>query len=112
VNISATQVEAYRQANEQTLKKEAGIKSDNAEPQKTERADKVIIPGRKDVGDLSLKLEKSTSLINQILSSEEKELLVKYFSRFGDEVQNSQIYSTDARTKVAPQIGMRVDIKV
>ena len=112
MNISATQVEAYRQANDQTLKKDAGIKNDKAESQKTERAEKVVIPGRKEVGDLSLKLEKSTSLINQVLSSEEKDLLVKYFSRFGDEAQDSQIYSTDARTKVAPQVGVRVDIKV
>ena len=111
MNISATPVEAYRQTNDQSIKKEAGVKKDNTDSQKVEQSDKVTIPGRRAADTLSIKLEKSPSLLSQVLSSEEKDLLVKYFARFGDETPDSQLYSLDARTKAAPQIGMRVDVR-
>ena len=111
MNISATPVEAYRQTNDQLVKKETGIKNDNIESQKAERSEKVAIPGRKNADTLALKLEKSPSLLSQVLSSDEKDLLVKYFARFGDEAPDSQVYNTDARTKAAPLTGIRVDVR-
>ena len=111
MNISATPVEAYRQNSDQLVKKESGVKKDNVNASRSQQAEKVTIPGKTTADKLSLKLEKSPSMLSQVLSSEEKDLLAKHFARFGDEVPNSQIYSTNARTKTTPQAGVRVDVK-
>jgi hypothetical protein len=111
VNVRTLPVEAYRQTNEQPVKKDGAVKKESIETGRSSPSDKITLPGKADVEAASLRLDKSPSLLSQVLSSEERDLLVKYFARYGDAPEDSQIYEPGARTKSAPLIGTRVDLR-
>jgi len=111
VTIKAVPVEAYRQANNYSAAKSETGKKEELDPKKASRSDKITLPGVNDAQVGSIKLEKPPSLLSGVLSSEERDLLVKYFARFGDTPESSQIYGTDARTSKTPATGFKVDLK-
>jgi hypothetical protein len=111
VTIKAVPVEAYRQANDYSATKSEAGKKEKLDPKKTSQSDRITLPGVNDAQVASIKLEKPQSLLSGILSSEERDLLVKYFARFGDAPESSQIYGTDAWATSASETGLKVDLK-
>ncbi len=110
MNIGTTQVEAYRQTNEQLPPKETAVKKDDLNPGETRDSEKIVLPGN-DAHPAAIRVDRSPSLLSRILSPEESDLLVKYFARYGDEPESSQLYDPGARTRATSLTGLRVDLK-
>lgn len=111
MRINTVPVEAYRQTNNlATRKSEAGDKGSidtrNASDTKT-----VILPGNNQVEVGTLKAQRSPSLLQGILSAEEKDMLSTYFARFGDSADSSGIYAPNAQEGESAITGSKVDLK-
>ena len=53
----------------------------------------------------------TSQIIGNVLSTEERELLVKYFARFGDQQASTPIYGRDVQAKPTPIIGQKLDVR-
>ena len=111
MRINTVPVEAYRQTNNlATRKNEAGDKSSvntrNASDLKT-----VTLPGNNQVEVSTLKAQRSPSLLQGVLSAEEKDMLSMYFARFGDSAGSSGIYDPNAQPGALAITGSKVDLK-
>jgi hypothetical protein len=110
VKINTVPVEAYRQTEDLAGRKNQSVK-DRAESSKAQTSQKITLPAINDVEVDGIKASMSPSLIGGVLTPDEKAMLIKYFARFGDTPETSQIYSTDARIRGGVQTGMTLDIK-
>lgn len=106
MRINTVPVEAYRQASNQSSKKNEAAAQDNLST-----AQKITLPGINSTDAGSVKAPQAPSLLSGVLSSEETTMLVKHFARFGDSRESSPIYGTDARAQSGIQIGVRLDVK-
>jgi hypothetical protein len=110
VRINTVPVEACRQANEQTTRKNQAT-DEQSRPGRPAKTGKIILPGINDAEAGSVKVAVSPSLLSGVLSADEKLMLVRNFGRFGDSAQSSQIYSTDARIEAGAITGLKLDVK-
>jgi hypothetical protein len=110
VRINTVPVEAYRQASSQNLKKNEPA-AEQADAKRSASLEKIILPGVNGAEAESLKIPSSPSMLEGVLSSEEKALLVRHFARFGDSQESSQIYGTNARVRAGALTGMKLDVK-
>lgn len=107
MKINTVPVEAYRQAGNQTIKKNDAAK-EQSDPG---RIQNITLPGINDAEAGSIKAPASPSLLSSVLTPDEKTMLVGHFARFGDSHESSQIYSTDARVRAGAIIGIKLDVK-
>jgi hypothetical protein len=110
VKIHAVPIEAYRQTAGVASKKNQALTQEQAESQRADRRDVVTIPVGRESESLAVKAPVSPSLLEGVLSSEEKDALIKHFARFGDSRQ-SQIYGAGAHAHAAVGTGAKVDVK-
>jgi hypothetical protein len=110
VRINTVPVEAYRQAGSQNLKKNDSA-AEQPDAKRASSLEKIILPGVNGAEAASLKVPASPSMLDGVLSSEEKTLLVRHFARFGDSLESTQIYGTNARVRAGALTGMKLDVK-
>jgi hypothetical protein len=110
LRINTTPVEAYRQAGNQEATKNQAAK-EQSDLAHTPATKQITLPGTNDARSGGIKAPASPSLLQEVLSAEEKIELVKHFARLGDSVESSQIYHTDARTKGNVLTGMKLDVR-
>jgi hypothetical protein len=110
LKINTVPVEAYRQASNQTIKKNQSAE-EQAKSGQGAKTKTITLPGLTDAEAVSIKAPASPSLLEGVLSTEEKTALVKHFARFGDSQDSSQIYGTNARTTDGAQTGIRLDVR-
>jgi len=110
VRINTIPVEAYRRTNETVAgkKQAADEKPDIGKAPKTQ---KIILPGVNTAEAGSIKVPSSPSLLNGVLTVEEKTLLMRHFARFGDSPESTQIYGTNARVDAGTLTGIKLDVK-
>ena len=109
MKVNPLGVEAYRQAGAMTRKGDGHqAVSDSAQPVKHIQ---VTRPGGAGPEINAVQSKTSPSLLTGILSSEEKDLLVKHFARFGDKAADGPIYSTSVKTNMPVITGLKVDVK-
>jgi hypothetical protein len=111
VKINTSPVEAYRQVGNLTENKKNIGHKDELSTDRTSGQENITLPASRQTEAESIKVVKSPSLLRGVLSSEEEDTLFRYFARFGDSQESSQIYSTDARAKNQTATGIRVDLK-
>ena len=109
MRIDTSPVEAYRQAGNQSLKKNPDTQPE-FDLNKAVQTDKITLPGSNHSNTEAIRLSKSPSLLSSVLSSEEKTMLTRYFSRYGDSPESTRIYGTDARTGASGLTGLKVDL--
>ncbi len=107
MRINTAPVEAYRQAGHQTLKKNNQADFDL---NKAAQGETITLPGSNESESAAIRAAKSPSILSGVLSSEEKSMLVKHFSMYGDSPESTKIYSTDARTGASGLTGLKVDL--
>jgi hypothetical protein len=110
VRINTVPVEAYQQAGSQTLRKNESA-AEQTDAKRPSSLEKIILPGVNGAEAESLKIPSSPSMLDGVLSSEEKTLLVRHFARFGDSLESTQIYGTNARVRAGALTGMKLDVK-
>jgi len=111
VRINTVPVEAYRQANNLSAKKSEVGNKDSVDTQNASEVKTVTLPGNNQVEVSSLKIQRSPSLLQGVLSAEEKDMLSKYFARFGDSADSSGIYDPSAQESEVAITGSKVDLK-
>ena len=111
MRIHTVPVEAYRQAGAVTPKKAETESTGSAQLEKKAQPTKIILPGGSQTEAGSIRADRSPSLLADVLSPDEKDLLVKYFARFGDSGATSPVYNSDSRQGKAPLTGLRLDVK-
>ena len=110
MRINTIPVEAYRRANESAAGKNQAAE-EKSEIRKAPQTQKIFLPGVNTADAGSIKAPSSPSMLNGVLSSEEKTLLIRHFARFGDTPESSQIYSTDAQVRAGAMTGIKLDVK-
>jgi hypothetical protein len=110
VKVNAVPIEAYRRTagigarrNESSAQEQAGAKRPG-------RPEKVTVTSSREAAAPSVQARISPSLLEGVLSAEEKNELIRHFARFGDTYQESQIYGSKERVDTAGT-GIRVDVK-
>lgn len=111
MKIATVPLEAYRQSGDISRKSTtAGDKSADA-ADKAAQIKTITFPGRASGEAESLKVRQSPSFFESVLTTDEKNELVKHFARFGDAAMSSQIYDPGARVGPSVQTGLNVDFK-
>ena len=111
MKIHAVPIEAYRQTAGVASKKNQAPAQEQTGLQRTDRRDVVSIPIGRESESLAVKAPVSPSLLEGVLSSEEKDVLIRHFARFGDDQQQSTIYSAGTQTGASVATGTKVDVK-
>ncbi len=111
MKINSTPVDAYRINSGQIPAQKQPEPSSNAGSNQVAGLKKISLPGRANNRPAAVKLDRGPSLLGNILSSDERDLLVKHFARFGDAPDSTNLYGTDARERDSIETGMRVDLK-
>jgi len=111
VKIHSVPIEAYRQAAEISSRPSPGA---SQERPGVDRAG--IPPASARAADMArdavgMVAPPTSQIIGNVLSVEEKELLVKYFARFGDQQASTPIYGRDVQAKPTPIIGQKLDVR-
>ena len=109
MNINPLGVEAYRQAGDVTVKKGDSRKA-ASEAARSSTNGQVTLPGHSSADIGAVQAQASPSVLTNILSTEEKDLLIKNFARFGDKPAEASIYGTAAKTTASVVTGAKVDI--
>jgi len=110
VKINTVPVEAYRQIG----KTEAGK---NRSPQekfdlnRSGSSEKITLPGTNDARAEGVRAKEAPSLLEGVLSPDEKDALVKHFARFGDNGNESPIYERGRQPGRQVGTGIRLDVK-
>jgi len=111
MKINTVPVEAYRQAGNTTVRRPHTEQGEPTAAGKSNRPDTITLPGANSAEAQSLKLNLSPSALSSVLSSEEKNMLVKHFARFGDGGQEAPTYGTDAKPSESQLTGLAVDLR-
>ena len=106
MKINPVGVEAYRKAGAaNSHERQAAIDASQVQAQAN-----IILPGTgTDIG--SVRAQMSPSILGNALSLDEKELLTKFFARFGDKPAEPPVYGTRAQAKSQTITGLKVDLK-
>lgn len=110
MKINAVPIEAYRQAAGIGVSKNETPAQEQTGARRPDRSEKVTISNKSDAAAPSVQAPSSPSLLEGVLSVEEKNELIRHFARFGDAGQESQLYGTGSRSESA-NTGIRVDVK-
>ena len=110
MKIATVQIHIYRQAST-IASKRADDAAQNLPGTRSAASRSVTLPSANPAEAASVTVPKGPSLLSGALSSEEKELLVRYFARFGDTVEAAPTYSPVARPAVAYLTGQKVDVR-
>jgi hypothetical protein len=111
VKINAVPIEAYRQTAGVASKQNQAPAREQDGLQRADRKDVISIPVGRESESLAVKAPVSPSLMEGVLSSEEKNELIKHFARFGDVQKQSPIYGAGAQASAAVGTGYQVDVK-
>lgn len=110
MKITALPIDVYRQAGAFPAgKKDGAVTTDAAG---TQKAGVITLPGNKDAKAAAVAAQRGPSPFAGVLSAEEKNLLVKYFARFGDDAPSAPVYGVEARNNPATFTGINLDVKV
>jgi len=110
VKINAVPIEAYRQTAGTRTKREEASAQEQTGAERPNRQGKVSIPGNGDAVAPSVRARVSPSLLEGVLSPEEKTELIRHFARFGDSRQESHIYGAGSG-RDSGGTGIKVDLK-
>ncbi len=110
MKINAVPIEAYRQAAGVPLKRNEAPTQEQTVAHRPERSEKVTISSSREAAAPSVQAPVAPSLLEGVLSPEEKTELLRHFARFGDARQESRIYGTGSRMD-SGGAGIRVDLK-
>lgn len=111
MKINTVPIEVYRQTAGVASKQGQAPPREKDGLQRTDRKELVSIPVGRESESLAVKAPVSPSLMEGVLSPDEKDALIKHFARFGDVKQQSQIYGAGAQTRAAVGTGYQVDVK-
>lgn len=111
MKINATPVDAYRKNGAQIPVQKQQELNLGADTKQVSDLKKITLPDRSLNRPAAVKLDRGPSILSSILSSDERDLLVKHFARFGDAPDSTQIYGTDARERDSIETGIKVDLK-
>lgn len=111
VKLNTIPIEAYRRT-ESASKRDKGIDQgkrtgiEDSIPAKT-----ITLPGKEQSDVAAVRVSRNVSMMEGVLTGSEKETLLEYFGRLGDQPESSQIYNTRARTAHKASLGLKVDLK-
>jgi hypothetical protein len=108
VKINAVPIEAYRQTAGAATRHEATA-GEQAGAERPDRPETVTISNKNDAAAPRVRATVSPSLLEGVLSVEEKNELIRHFARFGDAGQEARLYGAGSRTESA-STGIRVDL--
>ncbi len=111
MKINSVPIEVYRQTAGVASKQNQAPAREQDGLQRADRKDVVSIPVGRESESLAVKAPVSPSLMEGVLSPEEKNELMKHFARFGDTQQPSPIYGAGAQARAAVGTGYQVDVK-
>ena len=110
MKITALPIDVYRQAGAFPAgKNDAAVTPDAAGAQKT---GVIRLPGNQETKAGAIAVQRGPSPFAGVLSDEEKNLLVKYFARFGDDAPSAPAYGVEARNNPVTFTGINLDVKV
>ncbi len=110
MKITALPIDVYRQAGAFPAgKKDSAVAPDAAGAQK---AGLITVPGSKEATAAAVAAQRGPSPFAGVLSTEEKNLLIKYFARFGDDAPTSAAYTVESRGNPVTFTGINLDVKV
>jgi hypothetical protein len=111
VKIHSVPIEAYRQTAEISSRpspaasqERPGVDRAGKPPTSARPAD-----GARDAGGMTAPA--TSQIIGNVLSVEERGMLVKYFARFGDQQASTPIYGRDVQAQQTPVIGQKLDVR-
>lgn len=111
MKINNAPVDAYRQnAGQIPVRKQEELKS-NTDSGQVSGLKKITLPEGSVARPAAVKIDRGPSILSSILSSDERNLLVKHFARFGDAPDSTNLYGTDARERDSIETGIRLDLK-
>lgn len=110
MKINTIPVEAYRQAGNQAAKKNQAESQEKFDLNKAQDAEKIVLAGQTNGESGAIRVESSSSVLNNVLTVDEKEALVNSFARFGDSEESTQIYGRSAQTHGSGITGLKVDL--
>ena len=111
MKIATAPIEIYRQASAIASKKADDAAQNLPGSRGAAASRSLTLPSANPPEVAQVTVPKGPSLLNGALSSDEKQLLVKYFARFGDTVEAPPTYSPVARPAVAYLTGQKVDVR-
>lgn len=111
MKINSVPIEVYRQTAGVAPKQNQAPTRQQDGLQRADRKDVVSIPVGRESESLAVKAPVSPSLMEGVLSPEEKNELMKHFARFGDAQRQPPIYGSTAQTRAAVGTGYQVDVK-
>jgi hypothetical protein len=110
VKVNPLGVEAYRQSGAMSKRGDSPNKAVSDSAQSPHNI-QITRPGGMTSAVNAVQTKASPSLLAGILSSEEKDLLVKHFARFGDKAAEGPTYSASTRINAPVVTGLKVDVK-
>lgn len=110
MRINTVPVEAYRQVTNQGAENQKASQ-EKFDLEKTLAGDRITLPGMTEAEVAGIRAQKSPSLLQGVLTPEEKSTLVKYFARLGDAEESTHLYDPGARAQRSAVTGAKLDVR-
>jgi hypothetical protein len=110
MKITALPIDVYRQAGAFPAGRNDAVVTPDAGG--AQKAGAITLPGNTETKAGAVAAQRGSSPFAGVLSGEEKNLLVKYFARFGDDAPSAPAYGADSRSSQVTFTGINLDVKV